>query len=109
MFSISDMDLDDIFDGSHHKRKKYKSDYHHNSEYESNHRHNYKDEYKNMLFSRLKSNPRLMILAAIVLLILLALVVVIVIVLVPYILQLAGFASDNGLKGIIDKIWNGAK
>lgn len=67
------------------------------------------DELKQQFLNKLQVNPKLkgMLIAAAI--ILLVIIVVAIILLMPLIMKLLGFIAENGIQGVLDTIWNGAK
>jgi len=103
------MDLDDLFDNDHNKQKhnndhNYRHDEHHTS-------YQRKNGFDGMpqIIERITANPKLVRIIGLTVILIAIVLIVLIIVLFPAILELLKFLTDNGLKGLLDLIWSGAK
>jgi len=110
------MDLDDIFENDQ-KRKhqnydrnyRHEDDYRHENEYNSSHSQEKREDIKQLLLEKLRNNPdlkKILIFGSIVLFII---VLGLIILLLPLILKLFGFVTENGIEGFLNTIWKGTK
>lgn len=104
------MDFDEIFKQGHkNQRHGYDQHYGHDEHSHSSHSSNYKYNIKQELFNKVRSNPKFKSMLIIAAIIIIVVVILAVLLLFPLIMQLINYIGENGLKGIIDPIWNGAK
>jgi hypothetical protein len=124
------MGFDDIFDNDHRRHK-----YGHDSDHNYGHKQSYgrgqsfghdqhdelddynpgaysyshKNDFKQQLLLKLQNDPKFksyIIIGAILVLIIL---LIAAIVLLPFLIKLLNYFSQNGIQGIIDTIWKGTK
>ncbi len=104
------MDFDEIFKQGHkNQRHGYDQHYGHDEHSHSSHSHNKHNNMKQELFNKVRSNPKFKSMLIIAAIIIIVVVILAVVLLFPLIMQLINYIGENGLKGIIDQIWNGAK
>ena len=110
------MDLDDIFENDQ-KRKhqnydrnyRHEDDYRHENEYNSSHSYEKQEDIKRLLLEKLRNNPNLKMLLIFGSIVLLIIVLGLIILLLPLILKLFGFVTENGIEGFLNTIWKGSK
>jgi len=104
------MDFDELLgqNRKHHQRS-YDQNYGHDEYNHSSHSHNQHNDIKQQLFNKVQNNPKFKSMLIIVAVIIIVIVVIAVIFLLPLIMKLFSYIGENGLKGIIDQIWNGSK
>jgi uncharacterized membrane protein len=109
------MGLDDFFEQGH-KRHNYGHDDHNHDhsyrqrdEHHSSHSYNQYSNIQKQLLDKLQDNPSLKRLVIIGVVVILVVVLLIVVLLFPIIMKLLGFVTDNGIQGLLDTIWKGAK
>lgn len=61
------------------------------------------------MLGRIAGNPKLRKLVILGGIAVLAIVILIIVLLFPLVMKLFGYVSENGLQGVIDGIWKGAK
>lgn len=130
------MDIDEIFEKDHHKynHNNQKRGYQHNHDdhhdhdrheqrnWNNNNRHNQYDDHhrskydhhsssdiQRQIFEKIQNNPKLKVLIIIAVIAVLGLVVLVLFLFWPLLLSLLTFVSENGIQGLIDKIWSGSK
>jgi hypothetical protein len=62
---------------------------------------------RQLIFGRIKSNPKLRILIVGGAILLLFLIILAVLLFLPLIIKLFNYVTENGLQGLIDSIWKG--
>ena len=67
------------------------------------------NDFKQQFLDKLKANPQLKTLLIVGAIIIAVVVIVLAIVLIPIVLKLFGYVGENGIQGIINTIWKGAK
>ena len=110
------MDLDDIFENDQ-KRKhqsydhnyRHDDEYRHENEYKSSHSYEKQEDIKRLLLEKLRNNPNLKMLLIFGSIVLLIIVLGLIILLLPLILKLFGFVTENGIEGFLNTIWKGTK
>lgn len=103
------MDLDDLFNNDHNKQKhNYDHNYRHDKHRTS---HQSKRGLDNMpqIIGHITTNPKLVRIIGLAVIIIVIVLIIVIIALFPAILKLLKFLTDNGLKGLLDLIWAGAK
>ena len=114
------MGLDDFFEQGH-KRHQYGHDhdyghsgdhrqsYGHNDEHRPSYGHGQQNEIQKQILEKLQSNPGLKKMLIVIAIIVFVIVLLLIILLFPLILKLLGFVTENGVQGVLDTIWKGAK
>ncbi len=104
------MDFDEIFKQGHkNQRHGYDQHYGHDEHSHSSHSYNNHNDIKHEIFNKVRSNPKFKSMLMIAAVIIIVVVILAIVLLFPLIMQLISYVGENGLKGIIDQIWNGAK
>jgi hypothetical protein len=76
---------------------------------ESSHAYQPHNDMKQQFLNKLRDNPQLKTLIIVGAVIVLIIIVVAAIFLIPLILKILGYVGDNGIQGVINSIWKGAK
>jgi len=66
-------------------------------------------DFKQQFLDKLQANPQLKTLIILGAIIIAVVVIVLAIILIPVILKLFGYVGENGIQGLINTIWKGAK
>ena len=116
------MGLEEFFDqdsrrGRQNNENHYRQDnpyrnddpYRQNEYEQSSHSYGQQNDMKQQILDKLRDNPQLKILLIVAAIILLIIIIVAAVFLIPLILKLLGFVGDNGVQGVINTIWKGAK
>jgi hypothetical protein len=116
------MGLEEFFDqdsrrGRQNNENHYRQDdpyrnddhYRQNEYSQSSHSYEPQNDMKQQFLNKLRDNPQLKMLLIVGAIIVLIIIVVAAIFLIPLILKLLGFVGDNGVQGVINTIWKGAK
>jgi hypothetical protein len=88
---------DNDHNDDHYRQNEYSQSYGHQS------------DIKQQILDKLRGNPQLKTLIIVGAIIIVIILIVAAIFLIPLILKLFGFVSDNGIQGVINAIWKGAK
>ena len=102
------MGFDDLFEDSH-KHQKHSYDHHYGNNYNNSRSHRSGFDIKHVILEKIQNNPNVKIWIVMALIVIIGLIIIIGIVLFPLILKLFSYISQNGIQGIIDTIWKGAK
>lgn len=130
------MDIDNFFEKDHHKynHHNHNRDHQHNSDehhdhdrheprnwkrktgynqngdpHKSRYDHHYAFDLQRQFLEKIRNNPKLKGLLIIFVIAVLGLVVLTLFLLWPLLLSILQFVSENGIQGVIDKIWSGSK
>ena len=110
------MDLDDIFENDQKRKNqsydhnyRHDDEYRHENEYKSSHSYEKQEDIKRLLLEKLRNNPNLKMLLIFGSIVLLIIVLGLIILLLPLILKLFGFVTENGIEGFLNTIWKGTK
>jgi len=89
----------------------YRNDDHYRqNEYsQSSHSYEPQNDVKQQFLNKLRDNPQLKMLLIVGAIFVLIIIVVAAIFLIPLFMKLPGYEGDNGVQGVINSIWKGAK
>jgi hypothetical protein len=105
------MELDDFFgQGRNQQRQGYGQPYGRDVIEDESARPFYqKNDMKEQLLNKLRSNPKLKMILVFAAILIIVAVVAVVILLFPLLLKLFSYISENGIQGVLDKLWKGTK
>jgi uncharacterized protein YqhQ len=67
------------------------------------------NDMKEQLLNKFRSNPKLKMILVFAAILIIVAVVAVVILLFPLLLKLFSYISENGIQGVLDKLWKGTK
>jgi hypothetical protein len=114
------MELDDFFENKRGHQGNYRAQtYHDDNRYSHNSHQSYQGQDNHLkwlnILEKIRSSKKLKLLVALAGILILAIAIVLIIVLLPFIIKLFNYVSQNGLQGILDsiigfldKIWKGS-
>jgi len=104
------MGFDDFFEHDH-KEHKHGYDHHHEHHdyYQPSHSYHQNHDLKYQLLAKLQNNPQLRTMIIVAAVILLTILIIAVIFLIPLVMKLFHFLTQNGIQGLIDMLWKGTK
>jgi len=104
------MGFEDLFE---HNRKHYKDNhdnhYAHDDYYQKSHLYNRHNDIKQLILNRLQNNPKLKVVLIIIIIFLTVIIITAAILLLPFLLKLFNYVSENGIQGFLNNIWSGTK
>jgi hypothetical protein len=104
------MGFDDFFENENrHSRHGRDHDYDYNDHNQRSHSYNQHTDIKQQFLNKLKNNPQLKTLIIVAGVVILIIVVIVAILLIPLIMKLFHYLSENGIQGIVNTIWKGTK
>lgn len=112
------MEFDDLFgQGRNPQRQGYSQRYGHDDEDDdyrtsqsfNQNSYNQQNDIKEQLLNKLRGNPKLKTFIIVAAILIIVVVVLLIILLFPLLLKLLSYISENGIQGILDKIWKGTK
>lgn len=104
------MGFDDFFDGDHkHNKHGFDNHHRHDKHYQSSDYSTKDSDLKYILLNKLQSNPKLKVMLISTAIIVIIILVIMLIFLMPVIIKLLDFISQNGIQGVIENIWKGTK